>query len=214
MIKLEILLADSRSFQPEQLAAQKLSTSCAERLARIAHPDRRHQFLLGRWLLANATDYPASEIEESIAGYPVIASQPEIHASLSHSAHYVGIVVSKSFRCGLDIESPARARDWKALAARAFHPDEQVWLAEAPEALAERFHKIWTLREAAYKAGLRAEVIEGPPALNITSGLAANGLFWHYENIMDCHISVVAPCPFSANIRSITPDEKSHEAAR
>lgn len=205
MIELEILLADQRQFPPDFLAAQLLSASSAEKMARITVPMRRQQFLLGRWLLAQASGCRTQDIEESAAGYPVIASQPDTHASLSHSGPYVGIVVCTGFRCGLDIEFPARQRDWLALAERAFHSDELAWIAAAPEHLAERFHAIWTLREAAFKAGLRNEVVAGPPAFDTSSERAAGNICWHYLERDGCHVSVAAPRPFSVKLKHLAP---------
>lgn len=205
MIELKILFADQRHFPEPLLERQNLSISSAEKLAGITAQQRRHQFLLGRWLLAYAIGSGTEQIEESAAGYPVIVMQPEIHASLSHSGPYVGIVVCKEVRCGLDIEYPTRQRNWLALAERAFHPIEQAWIAAEPACLAERFHAIWTLREAAFKAGLRSEVIAGSPVFNPTGNQAVEGLFWHHLEQAGCFVSVVAPRPFSATLLTIEP---------
>ena len=205
MIELEILLADSDCFSPTQLAAQTYSPSTTERLARIAAPARRHQFLLGRWLMAQASGCSVQEIEESAAGYPLITNQPDMHASLSHSGRYVGIVVSSGFRCGLDIEHPSRERNWLALAERVFHPTELAWATAAPDVLLQRFYQIWTLREAAFKAGLRSEVVAGPAAFDPATKQAADGIFWHYQEQAGCFFSIAAPRAFSARLRQIAP---------
>ncbi|SFN37854.1 Phosphopantetheinyl transferase [Formivibrio citricus] len=206
MIELEILLADQRLFSTACLAAQPLSASSAQKLEGMVAPERRQQFLLGRWLLARASGCSPQEIEESAAGFPVITHRPDIHASLSHSGPYVGVVVSTGFRCGLDIEYPARERDWLALAERAFHPDERAWVAAAPDAIVERFHTIWTLREAAFKAGLRDEVVAGPQAFDPVRLQAMQRICWHYQQQQGFHISLVAREPFTSCLRFLDPE--------
>ncbi len=205
MIELEILFADRDCFLPAQLAAQTYSPSTTARLTGIAAPARRHQFLLGRWLMAQASGCCLQDIEESAAGYPLIPSQPDTYASLSHSGQYIGIVVSNGFRCGLDIEHPSRERNWLALAERAFHPIEQAWIAATQETQRQRFYQIWTLREAAFKAGLRSEVIAGPTAFDPVTRQATDNIFWHYREQAGCFFSIAAPRAFSAKLRQIAP---------
>ncbi len=203
MMTLDILLTDSRSFiLPESVTAM-LSESGQIRLAQIHADARRQQFLLGRWLMSQAADCELAAIEEC-DNYPVFAGNPTQHASISHSGPYVAVLVSKGVRCGLDIEYPTRQRDWPALAKRAFSPAETAWInAAAPEAQAEHFHRIWTLREAAFKAGLLSGVVGQEPVFNPAQEQASQPLHWQYLQYGGIHLSVVGATTFEITVHEI-----------
>lgn len=190
----------------EFLAAQPCSFSTSRRLASINTPDRRHQFLLGRWLIAQALNICMENIEEGENGYPLVKEHPDWQASISHSDRFVAVAISRGFRCGLDIEYPKRERNWLALAERAFHVSESAWVATEPELIRQRFHQIWTLREAAFKAGLRSEVVAHHPALDTQTGQALDGIFWHYLEKTGCAISLAAPRPVSVSLKIVEQD--------
>ena len=204
MIELEILLADLREFSPDVLAQQTLSPSSAKRLAEISSTARRQQFLLGRWLMAHAAGRSMTGIEEGRSGFPLFSGSPDLHASISHSGHHLAVIVSCGFRCGLDIESPARERDWLALAQRAFHPAEVAWLNAAPASLSLRFHQVWTLREAIFKAGLRPQVVAGSAVLDTENGQTTDGIFWQFITQPGLFISAVAAQPFNVRLRTVS----------
>lgn len=206
MNKVEILFADRQSMKLDFLATQPLSLSTSKRLATLATQDRRHQFLLGRWLIGHALGIRIEDIEEGKEGYPLVTGLPDWHASISHSDRFVAVAISRGFRCGLDIEYPKRERNWLALAERAFAPSELAWVAAKPELTRQRFHQIWTLREATYKAGLRSEVIASHPAIDTQTGQALGGVFWHYLEQTGCAISLAAPRCISVSLRLVGPD--------
>ncbi len=204
MMTLDILLTDSRSFiLPESVSAM-LSASGQARLAQMHADARRQQFLLGRWLMSQAADCELAAIEER-DNYPLFARNPTLHASISHSGPYVAVLVSKGMRCGLDIEYPTRQRNWPALAERAFSPEETAWInAAAPEAQAEHFHRIWTLREAAFKAGLLTGVVGHAPVFHPEKNQALDQLHWQYRQYGAINLSVVGPMAFDIAVHEIS----------
>lgn len=161
------LLLDTALITDAAHLGQQLSNSSQNRLAQLRTETRARQFILGRWLMAAAAtrllDRPlALEAIDDHGPFPVFANQADLHASISHSANLLGVVVSKGTRIGLDIENASRTRDYLALAKRAFHADEVAQLSPlSGEALASAFYRIWTWREAAYKAGLSEQVVGG-----------------------------------------------------
>lgn len=203
MTEFEILLADSADFTIELLEAQTLSPSSRQRLERLASPLRRRQFLLGRWLMAQAAGVAMTDIEEGLH-YPRIATQTGWLASISHSGNHVAVIASRGARCGLDIEYPTRQRDWNTLAARAFSATESAWVAAAtPAEQAERFHRIWTLREAAFKAGLLSGVVGTEPVFDPGSAQACASFYWQYQQVDGLHVSAVCAMPFRARLRKV-----------
>ncbi len=205
MIELEILLADTGDFEPDWLGAQPLSASSRARLAQIAVSQRRMQFLLGRWLMAQAAGVLPIDIAED-DHYPRIASRTDWHASISHSGPYVAVIASQGSRCGLDIEHPTRQRDWVALAERAFSAIETDWISAAsPEQQAERFYRIWTLREAAFKAGTLASVVGHEPVFDPIRDQALSNLHWQHWQTEGLYVSAVSATPFQATLRKINP---------
>lgn len=200
MIKLDILLLDSRTFPECDDLAATLSPSSHARLAQLQVDERRRQFVLGRWLMARAAGCELAQITESDT-YPVYAGQASWHASISHSGPYIAVVFSDQARFGLDIEFPARSRNWPALAQRAFARSESAWVAAAPIAQqSERFHRIWTLREAAFKAGFLPLAVNGEAVFDPANGQARGDFCWQYLQQGNLHLSVVGPCEFTATI--------------
>lgn len=203
MIKLDILLLDSRTVLDYDHLAATLSPSCHARLVQLQMNERRRQFVLGRWLMAQAAGCELAQITESDT-YPVYAGQASWHASISHSGPYIAVVFSDHARFGLDIEFPARSRNWPALAQRAFASSESAWVATAPIAQqAERFHRIWTLREAAFKAGFLPLAVSSEAVFDPASGQACGDFCWQYLQHGVLHLSVVGPGKFTATIREI-----------
>ncbi|WP_035056687.1 4'-phosphopantetheinyl transferase family protein [Andreprevotia chitinilytica] len=196
---LTVLLIDSRSDRAAHLPdIAQLSESSQTRLAQIHAPVRRKQFILGRVLLAQAAarqlgrDYPLVDIVEG-ALYPVFATAPELQGSISHSGDLVAATVNAD-RYGLDIENCTRKRDAIALSAHAFHADEAQWIAQADAIEAKRrFFLLWTLREAAFKAGLREHVVGGDSLLTNEDISPA----WGWASAMhgSYRITVVGPQP-------------------
>ena len=207
MKTLDILLADSQSFSLPQDISALLSPSSKARLAKISTQVRRQQFMLGRWLMAQAAGCQLASITDA-SDYPVFTEHRDWHASISHSGPYVASIVCKSARFGLDIEYPTRSRNWPALAERAFSPPETAWiLAATPAEQTERFHRIWTLREAAFKSGMLDCTVGQEPVFDPASGILLAHGHWQYWQHDGIHFSVVGPEPFEAIVHEITlPD--------
>lgn len=205
MTELEILLADGSKFALPWLETRSLSESSRKRLAQLSSEGRRSQFLLGRWLMAQAAGIEPVLIEEG-PDYPRITARPDCQASISHSGPYVAVITSRGFRCGLDIEYPQRQRDWMTLARRTFSAAETAWIAEAAiTEQAQRFQRIWTLREAAFKAGLLSSVTGREPVFEPASARAVAGIGWQYRQEGGLHVSAVAPQDFRMRIRRVDP---------
>jgi len=155
--------------------ALPLSASSQARLAQLHAPMRARQFLLGRWLLCNAATrllgHPVAMTGIDDRGaFPVLAQHPTLHASISHSANRIGVIVNQGARIGLDIEQARRSRNLRALAQRALSAAEIDALRQLDgEALTQAFYRIWTWREAAYKAGLIPQLIGELPLLSAES---------------------------------------------
>lgn len=207
MKTLDILLADNQNFRLPPDISSLLSPSSQRRLAQISTEVRRRQFMLGRWLIAQAAGCELASIADT-ASYPHFPEHPDWHASISHSGPYVASIVSKHARYGLDIEYPMRSRDWPALAERAFSQPETAWiLAAPPEEQAERFYRIWTLREAAFKAGMLTSVVGQEPVFDPASDQPVAHGYWRYRQHDGIYLSVVGPECLEINLHEIAlPD--------
>jgi 4'-phosphopantetheinyl transferase len=72
--------------------------------------------------------------------------------SLSHSGRWVACAVSPTTPVGLDIERRDSSRDLAALAAQAFDPARQAWLAAQPaDQRIDAFYRLWCEAEARIK---------------------------------------------------------------
>ncbi|MDR2216455.1 MAG: 4'-phosphopantetheinyl transferase superfamily protein [Nevskiaceae bacterium] len=119
---------------------------------------RRLEFKAGRWLLRRLLEregvVPAGRpLAIDVGGRPVLEGVPDVGLSLSHRC---GRVVAAVADCavGVDVEL-VKSRDVMALSQWVCSAPERQYLArlDAPSAL-QYFHQLWTIKEAAYKAGL------------------------------------------------------------
>ena len=69
----------------------------------------------------------------------------------AHSDAWISIAVAFDMQVGVDIERISPDHDWKPIADIAFSPDEIAWVTRASIS-EEAFTKIWTRREALFKA--------------------------------------------------------------
>jgi 4'-phosphopantetheinyl transferase len=84
-------------------------------------------------------------------GKPYLLNSP-LYFNLSHSGNFAALAVSAQGEIGIDIET-IRARNFLAIAERYYHTDELKQLLATPEAEREQlFFKLWTLKEAFFKA--------------------------------------------------------------
>ncbi|MEO8742385.1 MAG: 4'-phosphopantetheinyl transferase superfamily protein [Lysobacteraceae bacterium] len=134
----------------------------SDRLAAMGSQKRRRQFIAGHWLArvmaGQLTDtHPCDWLLTTTSlGAPGLvrrdASTPRgLHLSLSHSGETIAVAIA-DFPVGVDLESPARTRDWLALADHTFAPEEIARLrAVAASEQQDLFHSYWTLKEASGK---------------------------------------------------------------
>lgn len=138
-----------------------LHESERQRYYRFLRPQRRRQFLVGRFLLRHALSEmfsvsPASwQIRECPGQAPRIASDTPspVTFSLAHSGDRVACMLASGAMVGVDIEYMGRQRDFLGLAAHCFHPENvsQLQALQAGDQFAG-FYRLWTLHEAALKA--------------------------------------------------------------
>jgi 4'-phosphopantetheinyl transferase len=142
--------------------------SCAEavlneqdkaRATRYRFPEDRARFILGRMLLARALQECGGGVPEPLIlrqtdrGRPILADEPEIQFSISHSGVLVAVALTLKGRVGIDLEAISRPADFNSLSERIFSISEQQTLLTGPEG--ERpavFFRGWTAKEAYLKA--------------------------------------------------------------
>ena len=124
----------------------------------------QHHFLATRALLrsvlAHYTGIPARELvfDRTADGKPFLtnlfltnASQP-LYFNLTHSGNFAALAVTHCGELGIDIESP-RKRSYVNIVERYFHVDEVQLLRDCAETEREQlFYRLWTLKEAFFKA--------------------------------------------------------------
>lgn len=159
LMNLEIF--DIRSFTPESYAAA-LASFPAERQAEICSSARQKPpllrvagELLARRMLAEATGaVPESIIIKREALGKPYAENLDIHFSISHHRHYAVCAVHSS-PIGIDIQRIDGVRE--LVLKRVYSEDEQHYVLSSPELQAERFTRLWCMKEAYTK--LRGESI-------------------------------------------------------
>lgn len=195
MLHTEVLLTQI-SLNPS-LSSDSLSTSSKTKLATIQSPARAQQFILGRMLLAQAAaralnlDYSTADIEEG-EFFPYLRLATHLHASISHSGDSLGVTVNTE-RVGLDIESCRPKANIAKLAVFALHQDEASWVNTLAEESQERFYLLWTLREAAFKAGIRDQVIRGSSLVH--DQIIRTDWHWCSEREQQLRVSIAAKVP-------------------
>jgi 4'-phosphopantetheinyl transferase len=126
-----------------------------------AAPARRREFTAGRRLLravcgAHLGCAPAAvPLRLLPSGKPVIDApgSAALELSLAHAGDVILLAVSRAGAVGVDVERLDRPRNFEAIAARYFAPEEQAALAALPpDARAAAFTRAWTRKEAMVKA--------------------------------------------------------------
>jgi 4'-phosphopantetheinyl transferase len=177
-----------------------LSATSEARLARIHAPQRRAQStfarqlavlaasrLLGRELAGGAIDEADGD-----AG-PTLRDAAGLYLSVAHSRDRVAVAVGDR-PVGIDVECCDGERDCLALARHTCSAAEVAWLERtAPEERRERFYLLWTLREAAFMAGLRPTARGGESCLDPDSASAP--FCWGSHWLDGYRVSLAAPAP-------------------
>ena len=141
---------------------QRLAASEAHRYANFKRSQRKRQFLVGRMLLRLAVGKMMNVPVHEITVIDRVESAPELFVpngqflppnfSISHTGNWVGCALSSEVMLGFDIEVNDFSRDIVALSQAAFHPNEQLWLMQQPDAVRiAAFYRLWSTREALYK---------------------------------------------------------------
>ncbi len=124
------------------------------RLAGMGSAHRRQQFLAGHWLVrvlaAQARGNESSAWQWARPeGEPAFlqCGRQRVFASISHSGDWLACAVAGA-PIGLDVEASRKPRDFHALAAQVFSPDECALLLAGRGDLSEPFHRLWTIKEA------------------------------------------------------------------
>ncbi|GGP25954.1 hypothetical protein GCM10010971_17730 [Silvimonas amylolytica] len=150
--------------------------------------------MLGRVLLLDTARQLAgptlglADLVERDEASPCFAGWPTLAVSISHTANWLGVAVAHGagLQLGLDVEQ-ARPRKILALARHACDEADLAWVAAADDdTRGDRFYRLWTLREAAYKGGLRQHVYGAPPMHGYVtepqpdhhSGVLPENLYW------------------------------------
>ncbi len=145
---------------PTAVALEKLlSDEERARQQKFQGADQQHGFLLGRALMRrvlgklSGTKPEALRFSRLPTGKPLLENAPELHFSLSHSGRWIALAVSENEAIGIDIEQPQKPRNFQRIARHYFHPQECALLDAPPrELMPVHFYRMWTLKEAFYKA--------------------------------------------------------------
>lgn len=135
-----------------------LGESEAARLKSITAMPRRRQFLGGRWLArqmaSRLLDCASIDIEvvNDHYGAPMLkrmhSEAASLHISLSHSGDWVACAIS-SDPIGIDLEVPAKARNFSGIAEMICGASERELLSTLPDQEKQSvFYRLWTLKEA------------------------------------------------------------------
>jgi len=103
-------------------------------------------------------------------GKPFIDKWPDVHVSLSHSAHSVAAAASDA-SVGVDIESWDKVRYGELREARVFAPKEKIWIDSLPTEERDRAAlRLWVRKECLIKLGRftldslsECDLISSPP---------------------------------------------------
>jgi phosphopantetheinyl transferase len=147
-----VLWADARTI--DDAAAEALATNeDRARLAALATPRRRREYLFGRALLRcgleRHTARPAGShrLETTPTGKLVCVDGPAL--SLSHDDGLLVCAISSDGDIGIDVQSPSERRHTAEIAGQHFSAAERAWLERAPNA--DAFYWLWVLKEAYLK---------------------------------------------------------------
>lgn len=175
-----VWLLDTRTLNEDALApfAAWLDASEATRMAAFVRPARRRQFLAGRALARQVLGRLLGMAPQAIrlvdrpgdAPMLVLPGPGQAGFSISHSGPWVACAASANMRVGLDIEVIDVSRNLEELAAQAFSPQQQAWLAARPDATRERdFYLLWSAAEAQFKLKVPCEdqIELAHPALSV-----------------------------------------------
>lgn len=135
----------------DNFSFSRISLEMLEKSAAIT-PIRRHQWLAGKALLAEALFVfcgceTLPELHISAQGKPFFANTSLPYFSLSHSENYLQLLLCPAGEVGGDVEKIRPRRRYLDVAREVFSDTEFQWLMEQTEPQIA-FWQIWCLREA------------------------------------------------------------------
>lgn len=149
---------DIRQFTATHYAEAEHIMSASERERAQKFIRGKESYIASRWLmrklLASYLNLAPAAVEflRTDKGKPYLP-QRELQFSLSHSGHWALLAVSKVELIGVDIEAARSARDLLSIAESYYHPCEFAQLRPlAGAAQGDYFYRLWTLKEAFFKA--------------------------------------------------------------
>lgn len=156
--QVHLWLLDLRRMDEHHLALANKIMSNAEQARAQTFTRGKDNYLASRWLLrsclARYTGMPAGDIHfaHTDKGKPFIPHS-DIHFSLSHSGNWAVLAITRGRQLGVDLEARQRQRSILNIAERYYHPLEYAQLKALPAELqADCFYRLWTLKEAFFKA--------------------------------------------------------------
>ena len=204
------LLQDLHTLPDDALLALPWSAATRARLSGISHVPRQRQLMLGRLLLLDTArklvgpTLSLADLIEREEASPCFAGWPTLAMSISHTANWLGVAVAHApgLQLGLDLEQ-ARPRKILALARHVCDEADLAWISAAEEGeRSDRFYRLWTLREAAYKGGLRAHVYGAPPMHGYVTAPQAD----HHSGVLPEHLYWAVSCNQPVDIRFARPE--------
>lgn len=182
--QVHLWLLDLRRIDEHHLALAHSIMSTAEHTRAQTFKRGKDNYLASRWLLrsclARYTGMPAGDITfaRTDKGKPFIPHS-DIQFSLSHSGHWAVLAIARGRQVGIDLEAGQRQRSILNIAERYYHPCEYAQLRALPaERQSDYFYRLWTLKEAFFKAlgtGISAGLEKSQFALHSTADQPAIG---------------------------------------
>jgi 4'-phosphopantetheinyl transferase len=156
--RIDLWLLDVHQFSSAHFSAAEILLSGNEQARAKKIIRGKDEFIASRWLLrkvlAHYTEIAPENLlfEYTPKGKPFL-TQGNISFSLSHSGHWAVLAVGQQDWLGVDIEVSRSTRDLPGIAQGFFHPDEFKQLTLMPVVeQADYFYRLWTLKEAFFKA--------------------------------------------------------------
>ena len=140
--------------EDEFLLQLSLSEKDSSLLAEISHAEKRLEFLAGRKLIKEAFEsfqLPDSAVFRNKYGKPELADS-DYEISLSHTAHYVTLLIGNQINVGIDIEKPQEKM--KMIAQRLFNEYELQLCGTDLKKLS----KIWSAKEVLFKLYMKGGI--------------------------------------------------------
>jgi len=120
------------------------------RLAKIAHPQKRLEWLSSRLCLKELLEIANTTRVESLStstGKPYLSNNPH-HISYTHSTHYSAAIAGRGGEVGIDIEYRHRKRNMRT---RFLFMSEEELTHFEPQQSFELFLLVWSAKETLYK---------------------------------------------------------------